>query len=90
MVTETGDMGLGPRCPPLQYEGDHFMLQKRSYVKKGDVVAALAVSDKVWYLRREIDSRPYRIVGHGYVQSVMEGDWVDIDRLPVMEDIELR
>jgi hypothetical protein len=89
VVTEKGYMGLGPRCPPLRYGRNKIVVQQGSYVKKGDVVAVLAGSDKVWYLRREVDGGPYRIVGHGYVHGVTEGRWFDMDMLPVMEDIEL-
>lgn len=90
VATERGFTGLGPRCPPLQYVGNEFMLQPGSYVVAGDVVAVLAGSDKVWYLRRDSNGQAYRIVGHGYVYGVMEGRFFPADKTPSMQAIDLR
>jgi len=88
VVTDKGFMGLGPRCPPLGYEGDQFVLRKGGYIWKGDSVAVLAGSDKVWWLRRDGNAGGHRILGHGYMYGVTEGRWFD-GRVPVMEDIDI-
>jgi hypothetical protein len=89
IFTKKGYMGLGPPCPSLWDVVDELVLRRESCVWTGDVVAIFAGSHKIWYLRRDRDHGPYRIIGHGYVYGVMEARWFDVENPPVMEDIEL-
>jgi hypothetical protein len=89
-VTEKGFMGLGPVCPPADMdENTNVSLPTGSSVEKGDVVALLGGSDKVWILRRD-GKGAYTIVGDSYVYGLSDGYCFDVRSPPEMETIQIK